>query len=58
MRKTVPDGGLFEKDTAHAIYQDMLDAKVAEEISSKQSLGFAEQMYRQMAEFLPESEKK
>jgi flagellar protein FlgJ len=55
MRKTVPDGGLFEKDTAHEIYQDMLDSEISTEISRRQSMGLAEQMYRQMEKLLPDS---
>jgi flagellar protein FlgJ len=58
MRKTVPDGGLFEKDTAHEIYQDMLDSEVASKISRSQSMGLADQMYRQMEKYLSDSEKK
>lgn len=58
MRKTIPDGGMFEKDTAHEIYQDMLDSEVASEISRRQSMGLAEQMYRQMEKNLPDSQKK
>jgi len=58
MRKTVPDGGLFEKDTAHEIYQDMLDSEVSTEISRRQSMGLADQMYRQMEKFLPEGTSK
>ncbi len=54
MHKSVPDGGLFERDTAHEIYQDMLDGEIASEISRQQSLGLADQMYRQMEKFLPE----
>ena len=58
MRKTIPEGGLFEKDTAHEIYQDMLDSEISKEISRKQSMGLADQMYRQMEELLINSEKK
>ncbi len=58
MRKTIPDGGLFEKDTAHQIYQDMLDSEISKEISKRQSIGLADQMYRQMENFLPDPEKK
>ncbi len=58
MRKSIPDGGLFEKDTAHEIYQDMLDGEVAKEISRQQSLGLADQMYRQMERLLDPHRKK
>lgn len=58
MRKTIPDGGFFEKDTAHEIYQDMLDSEVAINISRHQSMGLADQMYRQLEKFLPDPSKK
>ena len=58
MRKTIPDGGLFEKDTAHEIYQEMLDSEISKEISKHQSIGLADQMYRQMEKFLPDTDKK
>jgi flagellar protein FlgJ len=55
MRKTVPESGLFEKDNSGAMYQDMLDQEIASNISQKQSIGLAEQMYRQMEKKLPPS---
>ncbi|HEB69412.1 MAG TPA: flagellar biosynthesis protein FlgJ [Desulfobulbus sp.] len=58
MRKTIPDGGFFEKDTAHEIYQDMLDQEISNEMSRRQSIGLADQMYRQMEKHLTGSEKK
>lgn len=58
MRKTVPDSGFFKRDTAHEVYQDMLDSELSLEMSRRQSIGLAEQMYRQMEKFLPVSEKK
>lgn len=55
MRKTVPESGLFEKDNSGVMYQDMLDQEIASKISQKQSIGLAEQMYRQMEKKLPTS---
>jgi flagellar protein FlgJ len=55
MRKTVPDGGVFKKDNATEIYQDMFDQEISKNISRKQSLGLAEQMYRQIEKKLPSS---
>lgn len=52
MRKTVPEGGLFEKDHATEMYQDMMDQEIASQISRRQSLGLADQMYRQMEKLL------
>jgi len=48
MRQTIPDGGLFTRDTAHEIYQDMLDSEIATEISRRQGLGLADKMYEQI----------
>lgn len=48
MRKTVPESKLFAKGTATETFQEMLDQEVASKISKKQSVGLAEQMYRQM----------
>ncbi|MDD2465902.1 MAG: rod-binding protein [Desulfobulbus sp.] len=52
MRKTVPEGGLFEKDHATEMYQDMIDQELATQISQRQSLGLADQMYRQMEKLI------
>ncbi len=55
MRKTIPEGGLFEKDNATEMFQDMLDQEIATTMSQKQSIGLADQMYRQMEKMLPSS---
>lgn len=53
MRKTVPDGGVFKKNNASEVYQDMLDQEVTKKISQQQSTGLAEQLYRQIVKKLP-----
>jgi flagellar protein FlgJ len=53
MRKTVPEGGLFEKDNATSMFEEMMDQEIATSISRKQSLGLADQIYRQMEKQLP-----
>ncbi|MDX9835836.1 MAG: rod-binding protein [Desulfobulbus sp.] len=53
MRKTVPEGGLFPRSTATEMYRDMLDQEVAKKVAERQSIGLAEQMYRQMERRLP-----
>ena len=53
MRKSVVQGGLFAKSNATAIFEEMLDQNIAAEISKKQSLGLADQIYRQMEKNLP-----
>ena len=56
MRKTVPEGGLFTRSTATEMYRDMLDQEVAKEVAERQSIGLAEQMYRQMERRLADGE--
>nr|WP_320009542.1 rod-binding protein [uncultured Desulfobulbus sp.] len=56
MRKTVPEGGIFKGDHATEMYQDMIDQDIASQISRRQSLGLADQMYRQMEKLLPDAE--
>ncbi len=53
MRKTVPESKLFEENTSTDIYRDMLDMEIANKIAQQQSIGLAEQMYRQMERHLP-----
>jgi len=49
MRKSVPDGGLFEKDTSTEIFRDMLDSETAKAASRGKGLGIGEAMYNQLA---------
>jgi peptidoglycan hydrolase FlgJ len=49
MRKSVPEGGLFEKDNATEIFRDMLDSETAKAASKGKGLGIADAMYKQMA---------
>ncbi len=58
MRKTIPESGFIEKSAGHDMYRDMLDSEIAREISRHQSMGLAEQIYRQMKQFLPPSKEK
>lgn len=53
MRKTIPEGGLFEKDSSHEMYQDFLDTEMANKMAENQSTGIANQMYEQMKKLLP-----
>jgi flagellar protein FlgJ len=48
MRKTIPDGGLFPKDNAQEMYQEMLDMEISNAASRSQSIGLADMMYRQI----------
>ncbi len=56
MRKTIPESGFIEKSAGHDMYRDMMDSEIAGEISRRQSMGLAAQMYKQMEKFLPPSE--
>ncbi len=49
MRKTIPEGGLFEKNTSTEIYQEMLDMETAKATVAGPGLGIADAIYKQMA---------
>ena len=53
MRKSVTKGGLFAKSNATEIFEDMLDQNIATGVAKNQSLGLADQIYRQMEKHLP-----
>ncbi len=52
MRKTVPDGGLFDKDTSTEMYTEMLDMETAKSATKGKGLGIGEAMYNQMADLI------
>ena len=48
MRRTIPEGGLFTRDTSHRIYEDMLDAEISKAMAKKRQLGIADTIYEQV----------
>jgi flagellar protein FlgJ len=48
MRKTVPDGGIFEKDMASELYKEMLDMEMAKTTAAGKGTGIGEAMYQQL----------
>lgn len=48
MRKTIPDGGLIEKDSSHDIYQEMLDMERARDVSKGKGIGLGNAMFEQL----------
>ena len=48
MRKAVPEGGLFEKDSATEMFQEMLDGETAKTAASGKGMGIGEAMFEQM----------
>jgi flagellar protein FlgJ len=48
MRASVPDGGLLPKGNDQKIFQDLMDQKVAIEMSRKQGMGIADALFRQL----------
>jgi peptidoglycan hydrolase FlgJ len=52
MRKTIPDDGLFEKNTSTEMYTEMLDMETAKATTKGKGLGIAEAMYNQMADLI------
>ncbi len=49
MRKTVPDGGLFEASNEGKIYEDMLDEEYSKSISKSNGAGIANALYQQLS---------
>ncbi len=48
MRKSLPEGGLFEKDIATDIFQEMMDKEYARATAKGKGMGLGEAMYNQM----------
>lgn len=49
MRKSIPEGGLFEKSMSTEIFQEMIDMETAKSATQGQGLGLATAIYKQMA---------
>lgn len=52
MRKNVPEDGLFKKNNATSMFEEMLDQEMASTMARTQSIGIADQMYRQMEKIM------
>jgi flagellar protein FlgJ len=50
MRATVPDSGLLEKNTSSELFEEMMDAEIANQAARKGDFGIAEILYRQLAD--------
>ena len=50
MRKSVPDGGLFKKDAAMKIFEEMLDDVFSGEMAKSGQLGIAKAMETQLVQ--------
>jgi len=50
MRKTVPESGLFKKDMANTLYQEMLDMEMAKQTAAGDGIGIGKAMYEQLKE--------
>lgn len=48
MWKTIPESGLFEKNSATNIYEGIIQSALSEEIAGKGGLGMAEMLYQQI----------
>ena len=49
MWKTIPESGLFEKNSATNIYEGIIQSALSEEISRSGGLGMAEMLYQQIS---------
>lgn len=56
MRKTIPDGGLFEQSNEKNIYTEMLDTEYSNVISKGSGTGIAEILYKQLSPKIQEEE--
>jgi len=52
MRKTVPEGGLFEKSMSTEVFQEMLDMEMAKATASGKGLGIGQAMYDQLKDHI------
>lgn len=52
MRKSIPEGGLFEKNMTTEIYQEMIDMEIARQASNGQGTGLGEAMFEQLKPIL------
>jgi flagellar protein FlgJ len=52
MRKTIPEGGLFEKDNATEIYEEMLDNERAKAVAAGDGIGLGKAMFEQMRDLI------
>ena len=49
MRRTIPDGGLFEQSNEKDIYTEMLDTEYSNVISKSNGTGIADVLYKQLS---------
>lgn len=49
MRKTIPEGGLFEKSYGEKIYQSMFDEEMTKQMAHGKGMGFAKLLYQQLS---------
>ncbi len=49
MRKTIPDGGLFEQSNEKNIYTEMLDTEYSNVVSENSGTGIAKILYKQLS---------
>lgn len=52
MRKSVPEGGLFEKSNATEIFTEMLDMETVRQSVASHPVGIADAMYKQMEDLI------
>lgn len=56
MRKTIPDGGMFEESNEKDIYTDMLDTEYSAVISKSNGTGIADVLYKQLSPKIQKAE--
>jgi peptidoglycan hydrolase FlgJ len=53
MRRTIPDGGLIEKNMSTEIYEEAIDLELARSASSGRGIGLGEAMFEQLKHLVP-----
>ncbi len=53
MRKTIPEGGLFEKDMSTEVFKEMLDLEYARLTAKGKGMGMGEAMFDQLKNSMP-----
>jgi len=55
MRKTIPDGGLVEKNMSTEIYVEAIDLELARSASAGRGTGLGEAMFQQLSHLVPKA---
>ncbi|MFP4035627.1 MAG: rod-binding protein [Desulfovermiculus sp.] len=49
MRKTIPEGGLIERNNGQKWFEEFMDAELAESMAGESSIGIAQALYQEIS---------